>query len=137
MLLKAPRYHRVPVGSLLFALLTEVKLVGALSGTSLEGSGRKCELRDTAGNRRAPLEHHQKLRASQEASNSLSGSHGQMNLLKCCLLHCWYSRSNGSGGMMGTLWDRAHRGGSPLALYSRGWSAWGRRSQLAGLTDPG
>ena len=45
MFLEAVRYHRIPVGGLLFALLTEVELARALYVNSLKGPGRKCELK--------------------------------------------------------------------------------------------
>ena len=56
MLLKAVRYHSVPVGSLHFTLLTEVELAGAQYINSLEGSGRNCKLRDVARHRRTQLQ---------------------------------------------------------------------------------
>ena len=71
MILQEVGHHRVPTGGMLFTLLADVQLTEALKVDSLEGCGRKCELRDVAGGWEVPLQHHWKLRASQGASYGL------------------------------------------------------------------
>ena len=135
MLLKAVRYDRVPVGGLLFALLTDVDLSRVLYVDLLEGSHRKCELRDMTGDERSPLQCHQKLRASQGASDDLRGAHGK-GASHIVILPSLGATDVVMGGMMGSLWGRAQKRGNPSALYTGGRSPRGRRSWLTGFVDP-
>ena len=127
MLLEAVGHHRVPVGGLLLASLTDIQLTGALTVDSLEGSGRKCQLRDVEGDGRSPLQCHQKLRASQGTSSGLGVAYG-----KGCFMHC-HSPPLGpltlwGWGMIGSLWGRAQMRGNPSAQHTRERSPRGRRS---------
>ena len=137
MLLKAVEYHRVPVGGLLYTLLADIHLTGTFLVDMLEGSGRKCELRDVIGDGRSPLQCHQELRTSQGAGNGLRGTSGKGCLLWCCLLLLWSHWCCGSGGMMGSVlhWAKSRR--SLPTIHTLGRVPRGGGSQLVNFVNPG
>ena len=133
MFLEAVGHYGVPVWGMLFTPLTEVYFARALQVHSLEGSGRKCELRDVAGNGRFSLQHHHEWRG---ICGGVERGLWEKVPPNCCLLLLWGLLCCGSGGMAGLLWDRAQWGGIPLALHIKGGSSRGRGSQLPSFAYP-
>ena len=92
----------------------------------LKGSNRTFKLRDVAGDRRTPLLHQQKLRASQVASNGLRRAYGKGHILWGHLFLPQWSRSRGSGGHDGLSlgWDPMGR--EPIGPLQWGRKHWGK-----------
>ena len=128
--------HRVLVGGMLFTLFTDVHLAEALQADSLEGSKRKCKVRDVAGDGRSP-------RAAPPGAESfqrgqqwpqrgwLEGAPPAMSpsppLGPLTLWQWGHDR----------LWRGAQRRGSPSALQSKGRGPRRGRNELNAFMDPG
>ena len=125
MFLEAVGHHWVLAEGMFFTPLTDVHFCKALQVDMLEGSGRKCKLRDMAGDGWSPLQHYQGGEVSKGASNDLRGT-----CWKRHLHFLWSQWCCGCGGMVGSLWGWPKWSRSPLALHTRGRSPRGGRSWL-------
>ena len=99
---------------MLFALLADVLFAGALQVDSLEGSSRKCVLRDVAGDEWSP---HSAIRSIEVPEGPAMASEGPVG--RGVTSSSFEATDIVVGGMMGSHQGWPHRGGSPLALHTR------------------